>query len=48
MRKEGAVLEEKQNNRNIGDEVYIELIHSVKEIIVLLVEKLCTQKRIAE
>jgi hypothetical protein len=37
-------LEEKQNCRSIGDEVYIELIHSVKEIIVLLVEKLCAQK----
>ena len=38
-------MEERQLPKSIGDEVYIELIHSVKDIITLLIEKLWSQTR---
>ena len=40
-------MEEKQLSKGVGDEVYIELIPCVKEIFILLIEKICSKNQIA-
>lgn len=40
-----CVVEESQGRKGLSDEVLIEIVHGVKEVIVLLIEKLCEMKR---
>ena len=41
-------MDERQLPKSVGNEVYIELIHSVKEILIMLIEKLWSQTHSAE
>ncbi len=40
--------EDRQPHKGIGDEVYVELIHSVKEVLVILIEKLWIKNKVKE
>lgn len=39
-------MEETQVQRGLSDEVLIEMVHSAKEVIVLLIEKLCEKQKV--
>lgn len=42
--KGNAAMEDSQVQKGLSDAVLIEIVHGVKEIIILLIEKLCQQK----
>ena len=41
-------MEETQVQKAFSDAVLIEIVHGVKEIITLLIEKLCQQKQLPQ
>jgi hypothetical protein len=38
-------MEEAQMQKGLSDAVLIEIVHGLKDIIILLIEKLCLQKQ---
>jgi len=34
-------------NKSFSDAVIIEIVHGIKEVVVLLIEKLCQQSRVS-
>lgn len=41
-------MEEQNMKKALSDDVIIEIVHSIKEVIILLIEKLCASKQIIE
>lgn len=41
-------MEETQVQKGLSDAVIIEIVHGVKEIITLIIEKLCRQKQLPQ
>ena len=41
-------MEETHVQKGLSDTVLIEIVHGIKEIIVLLIEKVCQQKQLSE
>lgn len=41
-------MEEKQIQKGLSDDVLIEIVHSIKEVIILLIEKLSHKKQTTE
>lgn len=41
-------MEEIQAQKKISDAVLIEIVHGVKEVIIVLIERLCRQRQLPE
>ena len=41
-------MEETQVQKGLSDAVLIEIVHGIKEVITLLIEKLCQQKQLPQ
>ena len=39
-------MEETQVQKGLSDTVLVEIVHGIKEVIILLIEKLCQQKQL--